>query len=144
MRYLRLALLPLLLVACDQQPTALDLAEGPNLNASADHRAIKIVYEGDTYLFNAQGEIVVMQCKMSFDVFTQSGVNMVTTRAHCWTPNTSGRAAIFTPANNPYGPDLCAGGWDPDGNVYSLCDWREVISASGNVLFIASGTPIYE
>ncbi len=144
MRYLRLALLPLVFAACsDSQPAAPDLEPTPVLDVSAEHRALFVRNEGETGLFNAQGDMVPMYCGVSFDVVTQSATDMLTLRAQCRTPNPSRTAASFTSANNPTGPDVCAKGLDPDGKLYLLRDWREVVSATGNVTFIALVIPVY-
>jgi hypothetical protein len=47
MRYLRLALLPLLLVACDQQPAAPDIDAAPALRATSEWIEFEYVYPVD-------------------------------------------------------------------------------------------------
>ena len=142
MKYLSLALLPLLVVGCTNTPTAVpDLEAGPTFNASDDHEAIVRVFDGYAVLFDAEGGIIVAPCQ-GLDVFTQSATNMVTAEAHCWTPNPTGRAVVYTQDKNPIGP-LCGSIPDPDGIRIRLCNLREVVAANGNILLHMWGTPIY-
>lgn len=140
---LRLALLPLLVVGCSSTPTAApDFDAGPTFNTSADHAAFPRVFDGYAVLLDAQGGITVVQCQ-GLDVFTQSATNMVTAVAHCWTPNPTGKAVVYTPDRNPIGP-VCGSIPDPDGTRIRLCNWREVIAENGDLLWRIWGTPVYE
>ena len=142
MHCLRLALLPLLVVGCaDTPPAAPDLDAGPTFDASAEHAAFPLVRDPYITLFDAQGGITTVACR-SIDVFTQSETNMVSSVAHCWTPNPTGKAVVYTPERNPIGP-VCGSLPDPDGIKITLCNWREVIAANGDLLFHIWGTPVY-
>ncbi|MDH5199169.1 MAG: hypothetical protein OEY20_18150 [Gemmatimonadota bacterium] len=141
MRRAALLLVPLLLFACDRQPVAPEVV-GPSLNASGDHRALVLTSTGDGWLFDGAGNIVQMTCR-DHEVYTNNTTGFVKVTSQCMTENPTGRAVKFTPDDNPFGSDLCAGWPDPSGEWYSLCEWQEVLAASGKVSFSMWGTPIY-
>lgn len=143
MRYSRLALLPLLLVACDAtESTAPPDIESPLFNASGEHRAVIWIEHSEGYLFNGQGDIELMSCRGHF-LFTNNPDNHVIATTKCSSTNTTGQAVRFTYDDNPLGIPVPVGFRDPDGNQFLLYDWYENISASGQVSFKMWGTPIY-
>ncbi len=142
MKYLPLALLPLLVVGCTDTPMAPPNIEAePSFNASDDHAAFPRAFDGYAVLFDAEGGITVAACQ-GLDVFTNSATNIVSAEAHCWTSNPTGKAVVYTQDKNPIGP-LCGSIPDPDGIRIRLCNLREVIAANGNILLHMWGTPIY-
>jgi len=142
MQCLRFALLPLLVVGCTKSPPAApDLDAAPTFDASADHAAFPLVVDPYITLLDAEGGITTVLCH-GLNVYTQSTTNMVSAEAHCWTPNPTGKAVVYTPERNPIGP-VCGSLPDQNGIRISLCNWREVIAANGDLLFHIWGTPIY-
>lgn len=143
MRTLTFLLIPLLWLGCtDSQPMATDHPVGPLFNVSEDHRAIVVSATEENWLFNGQGEIVLVECS-EHAVFTQGPNDTFSYSTKCKTTNTTGRAVIFDQDNNPVGPGACGWFLHPSGDWCLFCNWREVISANGNLSYHAWGTPVY-
>lgn len=73
MRYLRLALLPLLLVACtDQEPIAPDITLAPMFNAAGNSHQLTTTFEGPTTGFITDPLAVAARCPEGFQWILQS------------------------------------------------------------------------
>ncbi len=136
MRWTKIALVPLLVVACSDQPVEPMTDAGPNFSASGEHQALVIKDDQTATLFDGDGNLVASTCGTT-EVYTNSRAGRFNLLVRCEMPNLSGAAAVYTPEDNPLFPGLCGRWFDPDGHRISLCDWREVVSASGNVVFTA-------
>jgi hypothetical protein len=112
---------------------------GPNFSLSGEHGALVVKGDQTARLFDGDGNLVEATCQKT-EVFTDSHTQRFNILVRCEMPNLSGMAAVYTEDDNPRSPGLCGRWFDPDGNAISLCDWREVVSASGNAIFTAHGS----